>query len=103
MRKVSIRFTGKPLQASSMLHVRGNTLTDEVGHDIARSLASNCAIFFPPHRLPQHSIRVDTRHLSPDNRGATPTPVLFHTTLLLPRATAIVDCRISLHTVEVGM
>jgi hypothetical protein len=103
MRKVSIRFTGKPSQANSLLHVRGTTLTDEAGHDIAQSLASDCAIFAPAHRLPQCSMRVDTRHLFPNDRGATPTPVLFHTTLLLPRATAIVKRRISLHTAEVGM
>lgn len=90
MRKVSIRIAGKPLQSGSRLYIRANTLTDEADHDTAQVLASSYA---PPstHPLTQCLMRVDTRHLFLNDRRATPTPVLFHTTLRLPRATAIVE------------
>lgn len=103
MRKVSVRIIGKPSQITSLLHVRGNTLTDEAGDDIAQSLASVYALLPPTHRLPQCSVRVGTRHLSPSDRSATPTAVLFHTTLRLPRATVIIERKTSLHPAGVGM
>ncbi|KAF1924947.1 uncharacterized protein M421DRAFT_269821 [Didymella exigua CBS 183.55] len=78
-------------------------MTDEAVYYLAQILASTCALSSRAHGLPECSIRVDTRHLFPNDRSATPTPVLFQTTLRLPRATAIIECIISLHTAEVGM
>lgn len=103
MRKVMIQIIGKPSHLTSLLHAPGTKLTDKAHCDTLRSLALSYALLPPAHRLPQYSMRVDTRHLFPSDLRATPTAVLFHTTLRLPRKTATIERRTTLHPAGVGM
>lgn len=99
MRKV----IGKLLQQNPQLHARRTTMTDEADRDTMQSFAWSYVLWPSAHGLPQSSTRAATRHSSRNGRSATPTALLFHTTLHLPRATTITKRRTPLHPAEFGM